>query len=177
MDEPFTGVIYLKGSGVTSDFTSIRGRRIGYVGEFGKVQIDELTRHFGLTPNDYTAVRVGMNVSAAIIAGTIDAGIGLENVQVVELEEWCKSVGRPTEDVQMLRIDELAELGCCCFCSILYIANEPFLERNPEKARAFMRAVHRAAEFLKQEPVKAWDEYKASGRTLRCALSAGQVIR
>jgi len=74
-----------------------------------------------MTPADYTAVRCGMNVSKAIIKGEIDAGIGLENVQMVELEEWLSSQGRPKSDVQMLRIDELAELGCCCFCSILYI--------------------------------------------------------
>lgn len=43
-----------------------------------------------MVPSDYTAVRVGMNVSGSIINGTIDAGIGLENVQMVELEEWCK---------------------------------------------------------------------------------------
>lgn len=30
-----------------------------------------------------------MNVSGAIIDGTIDAGIGLENVQCVELEDYC----------------------------------------------------------------------------------------
>ena len=41
-----------------------------------------------MTPADYTAVRCGMNVSKAIIKGEIDAGIGLENVQMVELEEW-----------------------------------------------------------------------------------------
>lgn len=38
----------------------------------------------------------------------------------------------------MLRIDELAELGCCCFCSILIIANESFLAREPIKAAAFV---------------------------------------
>lgn len=43
-----------------------------------------------MTPEEYTAVRVGMNVSGSIINGSIDAGIGLENVQVVELEEYCK---------------------------------------------------------------------------------------
>jgi pyrimidine precursor biosynthesis enzyme len=37
LDEPFTGVVYLKGSGVTTDFQSLKGKRIGYVGEFGKV--------------------------------------------------------------------------------------------------------------------------------------------
>jgi pyrimidine precursor biosynthesis enzyme len=86
-----------------------------------QIQIDELTKHYGMKPTDYEAVRCGMNVSKAIIEGSISAGIGLENVQMVELEEWLAGHGRPRSDVQMLRIDELAELGCCCFCSILYI--------------------------------------------------------
>lgn len=37
LDEPFTGVVYLKDSGITEDFRSLKGKRIGYVGEFGKV--------------------------------------------------------------------------------------------------------------------------------------------
>ncbi|PTB44568.1 glycylpeptide N-tetradecanoyltransferase [Trichoderma asperellum] len=159
LDEPFTGVIYLKESGITTDFRSLKGKRIGYVGEFGKIQIDELTSHYGLTPEDYTAVRCGMNVSKAIITGEIDAGIGLENVQMVELEEWLDKQGRPKTDVQMLRIDELAELGCCCFCTILYIGNESFIEKNPEKVRAFLRAVKKATDFVLAEPSKAWAEY------------------
>lgn len=112
-----------------------------------------------MTPDDYTAVRCGMNVSKAIIKGEIDAGIGLENVQMVELEEWLASQGRPKSDVQMLRIDELAELGCCCFCTILYIGNEKFLSQNPDKVRAFMRAVKRATDFVLAEPEKAFAEY------------------
>ncbi|KAI6085038.1 NMT1 protein [Hypoxylon rubiginosum] len=159
LDEPFTGVVYLKESGITPDFTTLKGKRIGYVGEFGKIQIDELTSHYGMTPADYTAVRCGMNVSKAIIKGEIDAGIGLENVQMVELEEWLAAQGRPKSDVQMLRIDELAELGCCCFCTILYIGNEQFLSEHPEKVRAFMRAVKRATDFVLAEPARAYAEY------------------
>lgn len=112
-----------------------------------------------MTPADYTAVRCGMNVSKAIIDGTIDAGIGLENVQMVELAEWLASQGRPRDDVQMLRIDELAELGCCCFCSILYIGNERFLSENPEKVRKFMKAVKKATDFVLADPEAAWREY------------------
>lgn len=37
LDEPFTGVVYLKDSGITTDFRSLIGKKIGYVGEFGKV--------------------------------------------------------------------------------------------------------------------------------------------
>ncbi|TID23555.1 gb [Venturia nashicola] len=159
LDEPFTGVIYLKSSGITTDFRTLKGKKIGYVGEFGKIQIDELTSHYGMSPNDYTAVRCGMNVSKAIIKGEIDAGIGLENVQMVELEEWLAGQGRPKDDVQMLRIDELAELGCCCFCTILYIGNEKFLKENPEKVAKFMRAVKRATDYVLAEPEKAWADY------------------
>ncbi|KAK1999102.1 NMT1-domain-containing protein [Colletotrichum falcatum] len=161
LDEPFTGVVYLKDSGITTDFRSLKGKRIGYVGEFGKIQIDELTSHYGMTPDEYTAVRCGMNVTRAITEGTIDAGIGLENVQMVELEEWLAARGRPRTDVRMLRIDELAELGCCCFCSILYIGNEAFVAENPEKVRAFMRAVKRATDDVLERPEEAWREYVA----------------
>lgn len=84
----------------------------------------------------------------------------------VELEEWCKEVGRPTTDVQMLRIDELADLGCCCFCSILYIANDDFLAREPEKAMAFMRAVKRASDDLQRDPKGAWADYKKFKKTM-----------
>ncbi|KAF3006601.1 glycylpeptide N-tetradecanoyltransferase [Curvularia kusanoi] len=158
LNEPFTGVVYLKSSGISADFNSLKGKRIGYVGEFGKIQLDELTAHYGMSPEDYTAVRVGMNVTKSIISGAIDAGIGLENVQMVELEEWLASQGRPRDDVAMLRIDELAQLGCCCFCSILYIANDAFLAAHPDKVRAFLRAVKRATDFVLASPDQAWAE-------------------
>ncbi|PGH17230.1 hypothetical protein AJ80_04872 [Polytolypa hystricis UAMH7299] len=161
LDEPFTGVVYLKDSGITTDFRTLKGKRIGYVGEFGKIQIDELTKYYGMTPSDYTAIRCGMNVSKAIIEGTIDAGIGLENVQMVELEEWLASNNRPRSDVQMLRIDELAELGCCCFCSILYIGNETFLSQNPEKVAKFLKAVKKATDYVLAKPDEAYAEYVA----------------
>lgn len=112
-----------------------------------------------MKPDDYTAVRCGMNVSKAIINGEIDAGIGLENVQMVELAEWLASQERPRDDVQMLRIDELAELGCCCFCSILYIGNEKFLSEHPQKVAAFMRAVKKASDYVLSQPAKAYEDF------------------
>lgn len=85
-----------------------------------------------MVPSDYEAVRCGMNVSKAIIGGSIHAGIALENVQIVEGKEWLANQGRPRSDVQMLRIDGLAELGCCCFCFILCIGKfHPYILVNP----------------------------------------------
>ena len=112
-----------------------------------------------MTADDYTAVRCGMNVTKAIIRGDIDAGIGLENVQMVELAEWLAEQGRPRSDVQMLRIDQLAELGCCCFCSILYIANDAFIAANPEKVTKFMNAVKRATDDVLADPAGTYEEY------------------
>ncbi|RDA84299.1 hypothetical protein CP532_3352 [Ophiocordyceps camponoti-leonardi (nom. inval.)] len=159
LDEPFTGMIHLSGSGIDGKVESLAGKRIGYVGEFGKIQIDNLMSRHGLSPADYTAVRCGMNVSSALIKGEIDAGIGLDNVQMVEVEEWLLSRGRDRSEVKMVRIDELAELGCCCFCSVLYIGNEGFVERNPDRVRAFMRAVKRATDFVMADPHAAWEQY------------------
>jgi len=161
LNEPFTGVVYLTSSGITPDFTTLKGKKIGYVGEFGKIQLDELTAHYGMSPDDYTAIRVGMNVTRSIITGEIDAGIGLENVQMVELEEWLVSQHRSRSEVKMLRIDELAQLGCCCFCSILYISNDAFLAANPAKVRAFLRACKRATDFVLTSPDLAWNEFTA----------------
>jgi len=158
LNEPFTGIVYLTSSGITANFTTLKGKKIGYVGEFGKIQLDELTAHYGMSPDDYQAIRVGMNVTRSIIAGEIDAGIGLENVQMVELEEWLVSQNRSRNEVKMLRIDELAQLGCCCFCSILYIGNDAFVKANPEKVRAFLRACKRATDFVLASPGKAWEE-------------------
>ncbi|MCJ1386281.1 glycylpeptide N-tetradecanoyltransferase [Xylographa soralifera] len=40
LDEPlFTGVVYLEDSRTTAYFHSLKEKRIGYVGEFGKIQI------------------------------------------------------------------------------------------------------------------------------------------
>ncbi len=52
----------------------IVGKRVGYIGHFGKVMVDDLARQAGIPATDYTMVRVGMNVTDAIIRGEIDTG-------------------------------------------------------------------------------------------------------
>ncbi|AEY97439.1 FAER451Wp [Eremothecium gossypii FDAG1] len=177
LDEPFTGVLYLRGNGITDTFSSLKGKRVGYVGEFGKIQLDELTKYHGMSPEDYTAVRCGMNVAKHIIQGKIDAGIGIECMQQVELEEYCRTSGRSVEDARMMRIDQLACLGCCCFCTILYICNDEFLAANPDKVRSFLRAVKRSTEFVLNEPEQAWREYLELKPQLNNELSYKQYQR
>ncbi|KAI8895240.1 NMT1/THI5 like-domain-containing protein [Globomyces pollinis-pini] len=169
LDEPLTGIVHVKSQSGITDFDSLRGKRIGYVGHFGKVIIDELMRSRGFKETDYTAVRVGMRVTESIKAGIIDAGVGLENVQQAELENWVVSRGGDKSDVEMLRIDELADLGCCCFCSILYIGNDKFLEENPEKVKAFMASVREATDYMLANPDAAYQKFIEMKPTLNTA--------
>ncbi|TNY18442.1 NMT1/THI5 like-domain-containing protein [Rhodotorula diobovata] len=163
LDEPFTGLLYLKGgvegrpNNISDDFTSLKGKRVGYVGEFGRVQCLELAAKHGMKEGvDLEFVRVGMDVVGGIIDGRIDCGMGVGAVNGTELEQWCATVGRPATDVKLIRIDELAELGCCCFCSILVIVNDAFLAANGAKVAAVMRALKRATDDMFADPAKAW---------------------
>ncbi|BGP28004.1 Glycylpeptide N-tetradecanoyltransferase [Rhodotorula toruloides] len=179
LDEPFTGLLYLeggvdgKGNGITSDFRSLIGKRIGYVGHFGAVQVRELAEKYGMDPEkDFELIRVGMDVVGAITDGRIDAGVGIGAVNGVELEGWCTANGRPETDVKLIRIDELAELGCCCFCSLLVLANDDFLAKNPEKAAAVMRGIKRGADDIFANPKQAWLEICKFKKTFRTDLFA-----
>jgi ABC-type nitrate/sulfonate/bicarbonate transport system substrate-binding protein len=148
LDEPFTGLLYLKSTGIQA-FHDLRGKRIGYVGHFGKIMIDDLFRRAEI--EEYETVRVGMNVTDAIRRGTIDAGIGIGCHHRLELEERCGETG-------MLRIDELAGLGCCCFCSIQFICSEEVLKEKREEISAILRATRRATHFILDRPEEAFDQ-------------------
>ena len=75
LDEPPTGLISLTSSGI-KEISDIAGKRLGYIGEFGKKIIDNLATHAGIKESEYETVRVGMHMVSAIKRGIIDAGIG-----------------------------------------------------------------------------------------------------
>lgn len=148
LDEPPTGLIALKSSGIRN-FHDIVNKRVGYIGEFGKKIIDNLAELAGIDPNSYETVRIGMNVTDAICRDLIDTGIGFVNFQKLELEHL-------RGETVFLRIDQLAGLGCCCFCSVQFIVPEQTLEK-PELIQAFLRATQRAAALTTEQPEEAYE--------------------
>ncbi|MFA6303189.1 MAG: ABC transporter substrate-binding protein [Legionella sp.] len=148
LDEPPTGLIALKSSGIKT-FQDIVGKRVGYIGEFGKKIIDDLATLAGIDPSSYQTVRIGMNVTDAICRDVIDTGIGFINFQKVELDYL-------REETVFLRIDQLAGLGCCCFCSVQFIVPQRTLEQ-PELVRSFLRATQRGAAFTTEQPEQAYE--------------------
>lgn len=148
--EPPTGLIFLQSSGIKG-FDDIRGKRIGYIGRFGKIIIDDLARRAKIEPDAYETVRVGMNITDAIVQHKVDAGMGIGCFQQVELEQVSG------QETGILRVDELAGLGCCCFCSILFLVNEAYLANNQENVRRFMSATFRGVQWTLENPEKAYD--------------------
>lgn len=169
LDEPPTGLIALKSSGIRT-FSDIVGKRVGYIGEFGKLMIEDLAKHAGIDPKSFQTIRVGMNVTDAIRRGIIDTGIGFINFQQVELEILCG-------ETIMLRLDQLAGLGCCCFCSIQFIVHERKIKDQPEMLKKFMRATHRGALFTTEQPEKAFEILCESKPQLRGELYHQIFIR
>jgi len=150
LDEPPTGLIFKKSMKIEG-IEDLRGKKIGYIGHFGKIMVDDLMRQAGIPDTEYTMIRVGMNVTDAIMRGEIDTGIGFTNFQRIELEELSG------EEVGMLRIDELDGLGCCCFCSIQFVASDEYYKNNIPKIEGFMRALRRAMDLTIEYPDEAWD--------------------
>jgi ABC-type nitrate/sulfonate/bicarbonate transport system substrate-binding protein len=150
LDEPPTGLIFKKSTKI-ENIRDLIGKKIGYIGHFGKVMVDDLMQQAGIPTTDYEMVRVGMNVTDAIMRGTVDTGIGFTNFQRIELEELTG------EKCGMLRIDELDGLGCCCFCSIQFVASNEYYNANKETINGFMRAMRRAMDFTIEYPDEAWD--------------------
>ena len=148
LDEPPTGLIALKSSGITS-FQDIVGKRVGYIGEFGKKIIDDLAQLAGIDPTSYQTVRIGMNVTDAICRDVVDTGIGFLNFQKVELEHL-------RGETVFLRLDQLAGLGCCCFCSIQFIVPERVL-KQPHLVKGFLNATQRGAAFTTERPDEAYE--------------------
>lgn len=156
LDEPPTGLLYSNKTGDNNitRVQDLKGKRIGYVGEFGKYILDDLLRKNAVNPADVKAIRVGMKVPDALAAGVIDVGIGLGNCQLIEAE----NVLNDGVAAGFLKFDE--SLGIhCCFCSVLYIANERFLKEKPELAAGFMRAIKRATDFMHQKPDQAYEVF------------------
>ncbi|WED43765.1 ABC transporter substrate-binding protein [Legionella cardiaca] len=161
LDEPPTGLIALKSSGISS-FHDIVGKRVGYIGEFGKKIIDDLAKLAGIDPQSYETVRIGMNVTDAICRDVIDTGIGFINFQKVELEHL-------RGETVFLRLDQLAGLGCCCFCSIQFIVPERTLQQ-PELVRGFLKATQRGAAFTTEHPEEAYELLCQAKPQLRAAV-------
>ncbi len=148
LDEPPTGLIALKSSGIRT-FHGIVNKRVGYIGEFGKKIIDNLAELAGIDPISYETVRISMNVTDAICRNIIDTGIGFVNFQKIELEHL-------RGETVFLRIDQLAGLGCCCFCSVQFIVPEQTLE-NSELIQAFLQATQRGAALTTEQPEEAYE--------------------
>jgi pyrimidine precursor biosynthesis enzyme len=148
-NEPPTGILSF-GANKIQTVLDIKGKRIGYVGEFGKIMIQDIAYAHGISSSDITLIKVGMHGVDALMDNRVDGTIGINCIQGLELESR-------TKDSHMLRIDELADLGCCCFCSIALICHDDFLDQNRELVALVCKSLFKSMQFTVDNPQKTID--------------------
>ena len=77
----------------------------------------------------------------------------------------------------LLRIDQLAGLGCCCFCSIQFITTDAVVQQNPELVSSFMKATQRGAAFTTEHPEEAFELFCQMKPQLRGEINKKIFIR
>lgn len=162
LDEPPTGLISVKEKNIHT-VPDLIGKRIGYVGEFGKIMVDQLAQQANISPHEYETQRIGMNAAHAILTDKVDCAIGLSCFQQIEIE----AAGHACH---MLRIDRLAHLGCCCFCSIMFVVNEQFMRQEGALLTHFMQATLQGMTFTRENPEAAFDCLKTSKPSLNTPI-------
>lgn len=131
----------LKGNGVTSDFTSLKNRKIGYDGTASsEAVIRTAVRKAGLSEKDYELVNVGFDLTTALTTGSVDLTSGMMlNDEVVtmknsgyDVESWAYS-----------------DYGVPEMYDIVMVANEDEFQDKPELYQGFLRACHKGFQDMK----------------------------
>lgn len=121
----------------------LKGKKIGYVvGSYAQHLLYLILQEGGLGFDDIESISLGnADIPAAIEAGEIDAGVIWEPVITSGQNEG--------------RIQVIFDGTGLKRNNVYYNIRTEFAKENPEVAEAYIRAVERAAEFIKENPQEA----------------------
>jgi putative hydroxymethylpyrimidine transport system substrate-binding protein len=146
---PLNCIMVLKKSGITS-LSQLDGKKLGYSIASEGPFLDALLKHGQTKPVKPQKVKVGWNLSQALLSGQVDAvSGGYRNVErhQINLKGFDVTMFFP-EDHGVPNHDEL----------ILVINAK---QHNPDDVRAFNRALARAVQFIRNHPKQAWQSFIA----------------
>ena len=131
----------LKESGVSSDFTTLKGRKIGYDGTANsEAVIRTAAAKAGLTEKDYELVNVGFDLTTALITKSVDLTSGMMlNDEVVtmrnegyDVESWAYS-----------------DYGVPEMYDIVMVVKEDDYQDHTEMYQSFLRACNKGFQDMK----------------------------
>jgi ABC-type nitrate/sulfonate/bicarbonate transport system substrate-binding protein len=127
---PLAALIALKKSGINRP-RDLQGRLVGITGVVSdEAGVKWMVLHDGGNPATVRLINIGFNTAQEIIAGNVDAAFGFWSQEGVQVAS-----SKPATVMQ------LNDFGVPPYPELIVFAREDFLARQPEMARAFLRAV------------------------------------
>jgi putative hydroxymethylpyrimidine transport system substrate-binding protein len=122
----------------------LKDKTVGYTGiKFGEAVIESMLNSEGLKMDDIKLINVGFDLMSSMTTGNVDATFGcFINHEIPMLEK---------EGFKM-NCMKLTDYGVPNYYSLVFVAGEKNLEKNPEKYEKFMRATKKGFEDMKNNP-------------------------
>lgn len=152
VETPLNTVIVLA-DGPVKSIADLKGRKVGYsVSGFEDAVLVQMLAEAGLGAKDVTLVNVNFALTAALLAGQVDAVVGgYRNFELTELE-LAGRTGRAFFP---------EEHGVPPYDELVYLARKDRAASDPRLGR-FLAAVERATLYLTNHPDEAWAAFKAA---------------
>jgi putative hydroxymethylpyrimidine transport system substrate-binding protein len=166
--EPLTSLVSLGKQGV-SDARELDGKRVATAGiPYQAAYLRAILEDAGLDEDDVEQVDVGLNLLSPLVAGKVDAALGLFwNVEGVEL-------ARRGDDPTTVPVDKL---GIPTYDELVLVASGDRVADDPEAIRLFLAALERGTRETSQNPDEATRALVRANRDLDPKLTRAQVAK
>ncbi len=146
--KPLTSIISLPDAGIRAP-EDLKGKTVGTAGiDYQSAFLREILLEAGVDPSTVKERNVGFALTPALLAKRVDATLGaFWNYEGTDLE----LKGR---DPRIIRVDDA---GVPTYDELVIVANEDALERDGQRIRAFIGALARGTEDLRDDPERAID--------------------
>jgi putative hydroxymethylpyrimidine transport system substrate-binding protein len=164
--EPLTSLISL-GRPAIADGRELDGKRVATAGiPYQAAYLRAILERAGLSEDDVERVDVGLNLLSPLIAGKVDAALGLFwNVEGVELRQRG-------DDPSVVPVDEL---GIPTYDELVLVAAGERVADDPEAIRLFLAALERGTRAAAENPADATRALLDANRDLDPRLTRSQV--
>lgn len=158
---PLNCLLVLK-DGPVASVADLKGRKVGFsVAGVDEAILTTVLASADLTLDDAELVNVGWSLAPALMAGQVDAVIGVaRNFQLNQMA---------IEGIEG-RCFNLEELGVPGYDELIYVANPATMDRA--KLRRFLAATERATQFIVNHPEESWAVFAATAPELQDELNA-----
>jgi len=159
--EPLTSIISLPSANISSP-KDLEGKTVGTAGiDYQSAYLRTILLEAGVDPKTVKERNVGFGLSPALLTKRVDAILGgFWNYEGTDLRLRKR-------EPQIIRVDDA---GVPPYDELVLVANEDALERDGERIRAFVGALGRGTEELRDDPGEAIDGLLEANSELDPAL-------